>query len=338
RKASELNEEQRQLLSTLSTIAGGLAAGVVGNSGTDAVQGAQSAQVAVENNLLSAKRSQDRYEKLAACNGDKDCVAEVRREFGPESDEQRQRVETCSSAADCYTVEQGLKSMRAEYSQQEAALAEKARTQGVSSLSEAEQKEWIAARSALTELDSQINLSLHRAQTMGGSAEVSAEITNVMGHAAIASAAGVAGGISKATSKESVTTGQNSPIVPGGGLAAHEVAGGHLIDRHVGKTEAELLNRVSTGNVKTASSFTDRATAEAVTSRAIDSNQSKIRDYLSGSQKAYLEIDYQSSSPIGISVSRGVPSATQVTNARIVIARDPSMPTGYRIVTGYPTP
>ncbi|WP_368266066.1 hemagglutinin repeat-containing protein [Dickeya chrysanthemi] len=221
KKADELNEDQRQLLSTLSTIAGGLAAGVVGNSGTDAVQGAQSAQVAVENNLLSAKRSQDRYEKLAACNGDKACVAEVRREFGPESDEQRQRVENCSSAADCYVVEQGLKSMRAEYSQQEAALAEKARTQGVSSLSEAEQKEWIAARSALTELDSQINLSLHRAQTMGGSTEVSAEVTNVMGHAAIASAAGVAGGISKAGANGSKNQGGNTDKLPNGQQVNH---------------------------------------------------------------------------------------------------------------------
>ncbi|WP_350312270.1 hemagglutinin repeat-containing protein [Dickeya fangzhongdai] len=52
KKPDELNEDQKQLLSTLSTIAGGLAAGVAGNSGTDAVQGAQSAQVAVENNSL----------------------------------------------------------------------------------------------------------------------------------------------------------------------------------------------------------------------------------------------------------------------------------------------
>ncbi len=170
---------------------------------------------------MSAKRSQDRYEKLAACNGDKACVAEVRREFGPESDEQRQRVENCSSAADCYVVEQGLKSMRAEYSQQEAALAEKARTQGVSSLSEAEQKEWIAARSALTELDSQINLSLHRAQTMGGSTEVSAEVTNVMGHAAIASAAGVAGGISKAGANGSKNQGGNTDKLPNGQQVNH---------------------------------------------------------------------------------------------------------------------
>ncbi|PHZ25767.1 hypothetical protein CS533_19860, partial [Yersinia bercovieri] len=133
-------------------------------------------------------------------------------------------------------------------------------------------------------------------------------------------------------------SGPSSSIVPSGGLAAHEAAGGHLIDRHVGKTEAELLNRVSTGNVKSASSFTDRATAEAVTSKAIDSNQAKIDSYLSGSQKGYLEIDYQSNVPIGISVSRGSTNVSSVTNARIIIARDPSMPTGYKIITGYPTP
>ncbi|MEQ4512247.1 MAG: VENN motif pre-toxin domain-containing protein [Dickeya sp.] len=54
KKPSELNEEQKQYISTLATIAGGLAAGVVGNTGADAVQGAQSAQVAVENNYLSS--------------------------------------------------------------------------------------------------------------------------------------------------------------------------------------------------------------------------------------------------------------------------------------------
>ncbi|GAB7203451.1 hypothetical protein OS12_49030 [Dickeya oryzae] len=52
KKPSELNEEQKQYISTLATIAGGLAAGVVGNTGADAVQGAQSAQVATENNFF----------------------------------------------------------------------------------------------------------------------------------------------------------------------------------------------------------------------------------------------------------------------------------------------
>ncbi|WP_406619296.1 hemagglutinin repeat-containing protein [Dickeya fangzhongdai] len=65
KKPEELNEDQKQLLSTLSTIAGGLAAGVVGNSGTDAVQGAQSAQVAVENNSLAGDKARQSVKESA---------------------------------------------------------------------------------------------------------------------------------------------------------------------------------------------------------------------------------------------------------------------------------
>ncbi|WJY13396.1 hemagglutinin repeat-containing protein [Pectobacteriaceae bacterium CE90] len=53
KSASELTEAEKQELSTLATVAGGLAAGLVGNTGTDAVAGAQAGQNAVENNALS---------------------------------------------------------------------------------------------------------------------------------------------------------------------------------------------------------------------------------------------------------------------------------------------
>mgnify|MGYP000386227044 CR=1 FL=1 len=33
--------------------------------------------------------------------------------------------------------------------------------------------------------------------------------------------------------------------VPGGGLSAHEGAGGHLIARHVGRTEQQLIDRAN---------------------------------------------------------------------------------------------
>ena len=89
---------------------------------------------------------------------------------------------------------------------------------------------------------------------------------------------------------------------------------------------------------KTAPSFTDRAIAEAITSKAIDANQSKINNYLFGNQIGYLEIDYKSSSAIGINISKGQTSATQVSNARIIIARASCMLTGYKIITRYPTP
>lgn len=54
-----------------------------------------------------------------------------------------------------------------------------------------------------------------------------------------------------------------STIVPGGGLAAHEAAGGHLIAKHVGQSEAQLLSRLSAEpRITGSSSFYDRAFAE----------------------------------------------------------------------------
>ncbi|AEB24396.1 hypothetical protein KS08_06160 [Bacillus subtilis] len=41
-----------------------------------------------------------------------------------------------------------------------------------------------------------------------------------------------------------VKQGDSTPLAPGGGLAAHEAKDGHLIDRHIGKTDEELLQRV----------------------------------------------------------------------------------------------
>ncbi|GAA5106426.1 hypothetical protein GCM10023211_06250 [Orbus sasakiae] len=126
--------------------------------------------------------------------------------------------------------------------------------------------------------------------------------------------------------------------VPGGGLIAHEAAGGHLIARHVAKTEQELFERVANGQVKTASSFTDMATAEKIVSLAIEANRKKIQQYLSGSEHGYLVIEYQANYVIGISVTRGKYGSIKVRNARIILARDPRMPVGYKIITGYPAP
>ncbi|EJN4343355.1 hemagglutinin repeat-containing protein, partial [Escherichia coli] len=49
---SELSETEKQTVSTLATVAAGLAGGLVGDSGASAVAGAQSGKTTVENNLL----------------------------------------------------------------------------------------------------------------------------------------------------------------------------------------------------------------------------------------------------------------------------------------------
>jgi hypothetical protein len=131
--------------------------------------------------------------------------------------------------------------------------------------------------------------------------------------------------------------GDSSRLVDGGGLQAHEDAGGHLLDRHVGQSEQDLATRlVNEPQISGSSSFPDRATAERVVSQTLDANQSTIADWLAGGSSR-LRLDYSSSDPTGISVSKGTSGAVDVNSARVILVRDPSMPTGYRVLTGYPT-
>ncbi|WP_323840893.1 VENN motif pre-toxin domain-containing protein, partial [Photorhabdus africana] len=58
-KVSELTEEQKQTISTLSTLAAGLAGGIVGDSTASALTGAQAGKNAVENNALASRNLGD---------------------------------------------------------------------------------------------------------------------------------------------------------------------------------------------------------------------------------------------------------------------------------------
>ncbi|WP_160118081.1 RNase A-like domain-containing protein [Pandoraea pulmonicola] len=101
-------------------------------------------------------------------------------------------------------------------------------------------------------------------------------------------------------------------------------------------SEEDLANRLATSNVSSASTFADRATAETAVSAAVNSNKPAIQSYLSGKSSGYLAIEYTSPTPVGTSLNRGATSATSVNNVRVVITKDPTMSTSYRIVTGYP--
>ncbi|ARD39358.1 hemagglutinin [Edwardsiella ictaluri] len=69
---AELSESEKQTVSTLATLAAGLAVGLVGDSGASALAGAQSGKTTVENNLLGATSS-DKLETVIEKikNGDK---------------------------------------------------------------------------------------------------------------------------------------------------------------------------------------------------------------------------------------------------------------------------
>ncbi|ELV7529453.1 VENN motif pre-toxin domain-containing protein [Edwardsiella ictaluri] len=60
---AELSESEKQTVSTLATVAAGLAGGLVGDAGASALAGAQSGKTTVENNLLGATSS-DKLDKI----------------------------------------------------------------------------------------------------------------------------------------------------------------------------------------------------------------------------------------------------------------------------------
>ncbi|WP_197325576.1 hemagglutinin repeat-containing protein [Ralstonia solanacearum] len=169
-----------------------------------------------------------------------------------------------------------------------------------------------------------------RNQPYGGGASASPSPgTNAAGNS------GAGAQVSKAPTSD--TAAPFSPIVDGGGLQAHENAGGHLLQKHVGQTEPDLTARLANEpKISGSSSFYDRTTAEKAVSQALDANQTTIDSWLKGSSSR-LRIDYSLSESVGISVSRGATGATDVNSARIILVRDSSMPTGYRILTGFPT-
>ena len=133
-----------------------------------------------------------------------------------------------------------------------------------------------------------------------------------------------------------IDTGKTKKIAPGGGLQTHEAKGGHLISRHVGKSDAELIERVQKNpKLPGASSFTNLEIAEEVTYNVLtdQKNTSIIKDWLA---KGRLVLDYQSQPPtiLGRGVAQGSTVVKNLYNARIVLKSDKAG--GYYILTGYP--
>ena len=130
----------------------------------------------------------------------------------------------------------------------------------------------------------------------------------------------------------------SSRLVPGGGLTAHENAGGHTLARHVGLTVAQLASRLANEPVPIASSFRDRTIAEAVISEALDANQAAITAWLSGNPSNIERFRYTASSQIGMCIYHGSVSPVPAINLIVVLKPDASLQLGYYILTAYPEP
>lgn len=81
----------------------------------------------------------------------------------------------------------------------------------------------------------------------------------------------------------------------------------------------------------------NRQVAESTVSVTLEANQLAIQSFVKGSSPT-LVLGHSFSSPVGVVVTRGCPNAVPASSIRVVLLKDTSLPTGYRIQTGYPKP
>jgi len=136
---------------------------------------------------------------------------------------------------------------------------------------------------------------------------------------------------------------ENAPAAPfsagaGRDLSQDEAAGGHTLRKHVGCTDAELRGRLERErDISAASTWNDRAGAEAAVGAAIAEQSGKISRWLARENRhpnLVLDYDGDSSHPFGRTLRRGEDRVQPCSHALIVLKWDG--PNTYRVLTAYP--
>jgi len=119
-------------------------------------------------------------------------------------------------------------------------------------------------------------------------------------------------------------------------LERDEQRGGHTLDRHVGRTDAELQERLERErNISAASTWTDRTTAEEVVAEALRAERRRIESWMRrGERRPNLALHYDAGRAIGRSLLRGDNQAVPCSSAVIVLKA--SGPDSFYVLTTYP--
>jgi len=141
--------------------------------------------------------------------------------------------------------------------------------------------------------------------------------------------------------------GERVPLVPGGGLRAHEDQGGHTLERHISEgIEADLARaeqRFAGRNPPSrASYYTDRAVAEAATDLAIAANTPEVEAWLADPQRTVddetLHLYCRLPGYVGYSFARNDPTPVVTDKVTVVLRWKPDSSLGYYILTSFPDP
>jgi Bacterial CdiA-CT RNAse A domain len=119
-------------------------------------------------------------------------------------------------------------------------------------------------------------------------------------------------------------------------LERDERLGGHTLERHVGRSDAELRERLEREpNISAASTWTDRETAELTIAEALHAERGRLESWIRrGRPRANLALHYDARQVIGRSLRRGDTQAVECTRAVIVLRADGAG--GFYVLTAYP--
>ena len=120
-------------------------------------------------------------------------------------------------------------------------------------------------------------------------------------------------------------------------LARDERRGGHTLARHIGRSDAELRERLRRErSISAASTWTDLPTAETTVTRALDASSTRIARWsaLTG-RRGNLALDWEGTETIGRSLTRGARSPQSVACAVVVLHWDDGDGSWY-VLTTYP--
>jgi hypothetical protein len=122
-------------------------------------------------------------------------------------------------------------------------------------------------------------------------------------------------------------------------LTADERLGGHTLERHVGRTDQELLQRLRRErDISAASTYPDRAAAERVIGLALDGNRGRIDGWARRhGNRPNLVLHYaeKRGPPTGRVMQRGSVSARPADGA-LVVLRWLAGPQRWFVLTSYP--
>ena len=134
------------------------------------------------------------------------------------------------------------------------------------------------------------------------------------------------------------STPPQAPAVQGRDLSIDEALGGHTLARHVGKTDAQLAERLRREpQISAASTFTDQATAARAVAAALEASSAQLSSWSKRQgRRPNLVLHYVSrDGPLGRSLVRRARAAVPCVRAIVVLRWDERRNRFY-VLTSYP--